>query len=195
MFARWKQFRKQAPELTLADLRRFPVWEFCLDEEGKPGQDESTVRPVRVREPIDGRVMDCLVATSFRTPEGKAFHGTVHPRAGHFESPWNYEPQILVDSPAELSAGDPRLGVWNPIVCEDEVGVGVNLSIPVNEVLSDADARGLIELVYSVLGVVRGGLFPMTVTPSVRISDWPETWRINGFMRPPVQGRESEVLT
>jgi hypothetical protein len=31
--------------LSLADLERFPVWEFAFDEEGEPGQDEATVKP------------------------------------------------------------------------------------------------------------------------------------------------------
>jgi len=37
--------RKPVYELTLADLEAQPVWEFALDEEGVPGQDEATVRP------------------------------------------------------------------------------------------------------------------------------------------------------
>jgi len=39
------QVRKQVYELTPDDLTNFPVWEFCLDEEGVEGQDEATVRP------------------------------------------------------------------------------------------------------------------------------------------------------
>jgi len=39
------KIRKQIYDLTLADLRQFPIWEFCLDEEGEEDQDECTVRP------------------------------------------------------------------------------------------------------------------------------------------------------
>ena len=39
------KIRKQVFELTDADLAHSAVWEFCLDEEGEPGQDEATVRP------------------------------------------------------------------------------------------------------------------------------------------------------
>src|SRR5882724_9722481 len=40
-----QQIRKQVYELTLEDLVAFPAWEFALDEEGEPDQDEATVRP------------------------------------------------------------------------------------------------------------------------------------------------------
>jgi hypothetical protein len=33
--------RKQVTDLTLDDLRQTPVWQFALDEEGEPGQDEA----------------------------------------------------------------------------------------------------------------------------------------------------------
>lgn len=49
--------RRQVYELTLADLERCPIWEFALDEEGREGQDEATVRPVKAKKrlsPGDG---------------------------------------------------------------------------------------------------------------------------------------------
>jgi hypothetical protein len=36
--------RKQVTALVPADLERFPIWEFALDEEREEGQDEATVR-------------------------------------------------------------------------------------------------------------------------------------------------------
>src|ERR1700755_1744078 len=30
--------------------RTYPLWEFCVDEEGCPGQDEGTLRPSKARE-------------------------------------------------------------------------------------------------------------------------------------------------
>ena len=39
------RIRKQVYDLTAEDLRRYPLWEFCLDEEGIEGQDEATVKP------------------------------------------------------------------------------------------------------------------------------------------------------
>jgi hypothetical protein len=32
-------------DLQIEDFQEHPVWEFCLDEEGLEGQDETTVRP------------------------------------------------------------------------------------------------------------------------------------------------------
>ena len=40
-----KRIRKQCYELTAQDFELSPCWEFALDEEGKAGQDEATVRP------------------------------------------------------------------------------------------------------------------------------------------------------
>jgi hypothetical protein len=40
--------RKQVYELTHDDLAVHPAWEFCLDEEDRPGQDEATVQPIIV---------------------------------------------------------------------------------------------------------------------------------------------------
>ena len=44
-----KRVRKQIYKLEHSDLDRFPAWEFALDEEGRAGQDEATVRPVEIR--------------------------------------------------------------------------------------------------------------------------------------------------
>jgi len=44
-----RRIRKQCYELTAQDFERFPSWEYALDEEGRPGQDEATVRPVTLR--------------------------------------------------------------------------------------------------------------------------------------------------
>jgi hypothetical protein len=41
------KIRKQIYDLTLEDIRQFPVWEYALDEEGTRGQNEATVRPVK----------------------------------------------------------------------------------------------------------------------------------------------------
>jgi hypothetical protein len=34
----------------LETLKRFPNWEYALDEEGIPGQDETTIRPAQVQD-------------------------------------------------------------------------------------------------------------------------------------------------
>jgi hypothetical protein len=45
---RWLGLRRQVYALTERDFRRYPLWEHALDEEGLFGQDEATVRPVRL---------------------------------------------------------------------------------------------------------------------------------------------------
>jgi hypothetical protein len=39
--------RKPIDQITVADLVDFPIWEFCLDEEGVEGMDETWVLPLR----------------------------------------------------------------------------------------------------------------------------------------------------
>jgi hypothetical protein len=38
--------RKPIDTITADDLEAFPIWEYCLDEEGIDGMDETWVRPV-----------------------------------------------------------------------------------------------------------------------------------------------------
>ena len=35
------RIRKQVYNLTLRDLKSFPIWQFALHEECEPGQDEA----------------------------------------------------------------------------------------------------------------------------------------------------------
>jgi hypothetical protein len=71
--------RKQAGDLRPADLERFPIWEFAIDEEGLPGQDEETVRPrpdLDRGDPSEGLL---LVRAEFVAADGTAFTGFVTP--------------------------------------------------------------------------------------------------------------------
>ena len=43
---------KQVYNLTADDFSAYPVWEFASDEEGEEGQDEATVRPYSLRDPL-----------------------------------------------------------------------------------------------------------------------------------------------
>ena len=47
------KIRKQIYDLTIGDIERFPVWEYALDEETEPSQDEATVRPVISQEVLN----------------------------------------------------------------------------------------------------------------------------------------------
>jgi hypothetical protein len=70
--------RKQVYELTLDDIRRFPVWEFALDEEGTEGQDESTVRPYCAEAALIPPTGPCVVHADFILADGSALAGYVH---------------------------------------------------------------------------------------------------------------------
>lgn len=72
-----RRLRKQVYELGLADLERYPVWEFALNEEGEEGQDEATVRPVSGIEPIDPRDSMYIVAAVFVLADGSKWSGCI----------------------------------------------------------------------------------------------------------------------
>jgi hypothetical protein len=67
------KIRKPACELTLDDIRRYPVWEYALDEEGEDGQDETTVRPCEISEALDPS--DIIVRTKFTLADGTELLG------------------------------------------------------------------------------------------------------------------------
>ncbi len=80
------KIRKQVYELTIEDLNRFPVWEFGLDEEGEEGQDEATVRPRKIKEPLDPSeetfivravftLVDRTILTGYLTPSPEGDNG------------------------------------------------------------------------------------------------------------------------
>lgn len=71
------KIRKQVYDLTLEDLQVFPVWEYCLDEECEEGQDECTVRPVRIGESELESMFIC--SATFTLANGKKFNGFVSP--------------------------------------------------------------------------------------------------------------------
>ena len=73
------EIRKQVYDLRPSDLERVPIWEFALDEEGYPGQDEATVRPrpdLASADPTDGLF---VVSAEFVTSDGTKFAGYVTP--------------------------------------------------------------------------------------------------------------------
>src|ERR1700735_3746644 len=64
------RIRRQVYELTLADLERFPVWEFALDEEGEEGQDEATVRPYAASGALDAAAGMFIVRAKLTLSDG-----------------------------------------------------------------------------------------------------------------------------
>ena len=73
------RIRKPVFKLDLDDLVLCPVWEFALDEEGEPDQDETTVRPYPcpgALAPADGMF---VVRTRFQLADGTTMSGYLTP--------------------------------------------------------------------------------------------------------------------
>ena len=144
--------RKQVYELTSQDLEQFPVWEFALDEEGEPGQDEATVKPrpdlKSGVEPDEGMF---VVRAEFRAADGSAFEGFVTPDPNN--DPGATQPSVLT------SKGHVQFwfGIAEPEPAE-------------------------IEKSYEALGGERGDLFPLTYRTSVPVAGTPMEGRVPGFM-------------
>jgi hypothetical protein len=71
--------RKQSYDLRPGDLEQSPIWEYALDEEGEPGQDEATVRPrpdLTVADPGDGIF---VARAEFIAHDGTRYDGFVSP--------------------------------------------------------------------------------------------------------------------
>jgi hypothetical protein len=66
-----RRIRKQCYELTAEDFERFPCWEYALDEEGRPGQDEATVRPTKKRDRGGNIGEKIFVLGVFSFPNGR----------------------------------------------------------------------------------------------------------------------------
>jgi hypothetical protein len=73
------RIRRQVYELTPADLERFAICEFALDEEGEEGQDEATVRPYEVIGPLDPTDGMFIVRASLTLADGTRLKGYVTP--------------------------------------------------------------------------------------------------------------------
>ena len=78
LFSGPKKIRKQVYELTAADLDSSAVWEFCLDEEGEPGQDEATVKPTPDLTKIYDLDGSQIAKTEFVFADGKKAVGYVY---------------------------------------------------------------------------------------------------------------------
>ena len=68
--------RKPLDEITVADLVDFPIWEFCLDEEGVEGMDETWVRPLAAAAVPNG-AYSLSVAAEFETASGLRVNGLI----------------------------------------------------------------------------------------------------------------------
>ena len=87
--------RMQVYELTPGDLVQVPIWEFALDEEGKKGQDEATVRPWKKAGVLDPTHGTFIVRAAFILADGTRHLGYLTLRADRDISIPAVEPIIV----------------------------------------------------------------------------------------------------
>jgi hypothetical protein len=92
-----QRIRKQVYELKPEDLSAFPVWEFALDEEGEPDQDEATVRPFPFSGSLDPSAGMFIVAARFWLADGTQMRGYLTPPPPGDRKPGTIQPQIVTD--------------------------------------------------------------------------------------------------
>jgi len=147
------KIRKQVYELTLQDLKRFPVWEFALDEKGEEGQDEATVRPVKIAGALDPSDGQYVVRAEFKLADGSKMQGCLTPTRQGKESLSTIQPVIITDKGC--------VGFWCGVIAPD--------------------ARRLAES-YRKLGRDPAKVFPIQVASGVQLVRGPISTMIPGFM-------------
>ncbi len=73
------RIRKQENALTIFDLMQFPAWEYALDEEDVPGQNEKTLRPYLIPPPLDREQAYFVVRARFILANGASLTGFLKP--------------------------------------------------------------------------------------------------------------------
>lgn len=94
--------RKQVYELTSEDLNCFPVWEFALDEEDRPGQDEATVRPFEVAGALDPSLGMFIVRAEFTLADGSRMHGYLTPPIPR-DSGFGYSQPVVITPTGQIA--------------------------------------------------------------------------------------------
>jgi hypothetical protein len=143
--------RKQVYDLTRQDLKQFPVWEFALDEEGEPGQDEATVKPrPDLDDGVDSDEGIFVVRAEFKAADGSTFDGFVTP-----------EPD------GDLGATQPSI-----VTSEGHVSFWFGGVEPEQRAIKKS---------YATLGAKRGELFPMTFRAAVPVDGARSRGRCRGL--------------
>jgi hypothetical protein len=147
------KIRKQVYELTLDDVGKFPVWEFALDEEGEEGQDEATVRPLKISGALDPSEGTFIVRAAFILADGSKMQG-------YLTTP------VL---------GDAGLGQLQPVIITEsgQVVFWHGVIAPDAQALSQS---------YEKLGRDPARVFPLQVTSSVELVGAPIRTTIPGFL-------------
>ena len=101
--------RKPIDQITVADLVDFPIWEFCLDEEGVDGMDETWVRPLAAAEVPNG-AYSLSVAAAFGTASGLRVNGLIGVTVAEGEVEIAY-PVLLFDGKYLFVPGKDDMGI------------------------------------------------------------------------------------
>ncbi len=147
------KIRKQVYELTPADLERFPIWEYALDEEGEEGQDEATVRPFAADGELEAADGPFMVRAAFRLADGTAMSGYLTPSA-----------HAQVD-----------LGMIQPVIVTERGQVAFWCGV------IKPDASHLAEC-YSILGKAANEIFPVSFASQIDHAKEPVVGMVPGFL-------------
>ncbi len=144
---------KQVYELTMDDLRQFPIWEFRLDAEGQSGQDESTVRPHTESGLLNPAGRMFVVRAAFTLADGTKLPGYITPPV----------------------RGHEGLGTMQPIIvtARGQVRLWCGTAAP--------DAKRLAQS-YELLGKDAQRVFPVRFESEVELADGPARGSVPGFL-------------
>lgn len=188
----WRRIRKDAGVLTRSDFEEFPAWEFCLDEEGAEGQTESTMRPARPTPPVSLPDFYGGLAADIAFADGTRHLGVIWPTSADPSDLWKTECNLWLPKRAQELTQRPLPTTYNPLIMADSLRL--SFSLPPEKFMSRDEARRLIDLAYSVIGGTRGGVWPLVITPRLRVAGWPDSWSVHGWRRYAASERDSEVL-
>ena len=166
------RIRKFEHELTRLDFEQFPMWEYALDEEGEPGQDETTMRPLQI-DAVGRAFVFGMLGALFRLADGREFFGALTIGRGMI-------------APFDIQA------MWPFFRCPP--GKNVGLSLPGERALDFDAARERASEIYTRLGCMAEGMFPLTIRPMLPIKGMDAELRIDGFMRPADRGRVEIIV-
>jgi hypothetical protein len=89
-----RRIRKQVHELSVADLEAHPCWVYVSDEEGRAGQDECTVGPLKLQDLLD-ETGPTIVQAAFMFPNGRLRSGLITLNAGDTLS--GHQPVVFLE--------------------------------------------------------------------------------------------------
>ena len=175
------KIRKDAGELTIADWQMYPVWNFCLDEEGVEVQTECTVRPWTGRPPVRWPRNNGGIACDLVLAGGKRFLGVQWLCGAELDDEARHNVELWLDRPAQELCDEPLPDHYNYTIHASWHRLCFHLAAAEHD--PDAEVLERIRLVYKVLGVTAAGMWPMEVTPRVAIRGWPRSWQVHGWCR------------